>query len=125
MAVVVISSDEKGDRLVGSLEVKAPVAGRSGQIRTGGEQLDRPQQRRTRKPRNVGPAGSGLQDSWESRAIDKVAKAYVGIARLEQTDSDLPGVVEGGMSRRNDSESLEPLVAGLGRRNPAQRRRCI
>ena len=27
MTVVVISSDEKGDRLVGSLEVKVPVAG--------------------------------------------------------------------------------------------------
>jgi hypothetical protein len=27
VTVVVISSDEKGDRLVGSLEVKVPVAG--------------------------------------------------------------------------------------------------
>ena len=48
MTVVVISSGEKGDRLVGSLEVKVPVAGRvlvkSAQ---GGEQPDRPQQKRT------------------------------------------------------------------------------
>jgi RNA-directed DNA polymerase len=69
-AVVVISSGEKGDRLDGSLEVKAPVAGRNpGQIRTGGEQLDRPQQKRTRKPRNFWPAGSGLQGTWERRAF--------------------------------------------------------
>jgi hypothetical protein len=57
VTVVVISSGEKGDRLAGSLEVKAPVARRSsGQICTGGEQLGRPQQKRTRKPRKVGPA---------------------------------------------------------------------
>jgi len=43
VTVVVISSGEKGDRLVGSLEVKALVAGKdSGQICTEGEQLDRP-----------------------------------------------------------------------------------
>src|SRR5258707_5297736 len=41
----------------GSLEVKAPMVGRNpDQIRTGGEQLDRPQQKRTRKPRNFWPA---------------------------------------------------------------------
>jgi hypothetical protein len=46
VTVVVISSVEKGDRLDGSLEVKVPMAGgNSGQIRTGGEQLDRPQQK--------------------------------------------------------------------------------
>ena len=69
VAVVVISSGEKGDQLVGSLEVKAPVAGSTpGQIRTGGEQLDRLQRKRTRKPRNFWPARSGLQGTWESRA---------------------------------------------------------
>jgi len=43
-----------------------------------------------------------------------MAKAHVGVARLDQCDTELPGVVEGGMSRRNDFESLEPLVVGLG-----------
>jgi hypothetical protein len=46
VAVVVISSVEKCDRLDGSLEVKVPTAGKiPGQIRAGGEQLDRPQQK--------------------------------------------------------------------------------
>ena len=43
-----------------------------------------------------------------------MAKAYVGTARLEQTGGDLPGVVEGGMSGRTDSESVEPLGGRLG-----------
>jgi hypothetical protein len=70
VAVVDISSGEKGDRLVGSLDVKAPVARViPGQIRTGGEQLDRLQQKRTGKPRKFWPAGNGLQGStWECRA---------------------------------------------------------
>jgi hypothetical protein len=61
-----------------------------------------------------------LQESRESRVIHNMTKAYVGIASLEQTDSHLPGVVEGGMSRRKDRESLEPLVGRLG--GDAQRR---
>ena len=83
MAVVVISSAEKGDRLDGSLEVKVPMAGGifPGQIRTGGEQLDRPQQKRTRKPRKTSPAGSGSQVTWESRASVRVGKGHVGAAR--------------------------------------------
>jgi hypothetical protein len=43
-----------------------------------------------------------------------MAKAYVGTASLEPTGCDLPGVVEGGMSRRTDSESVEPLEGRLG-----------
>ena len=43
-----------------------------------------------------------------------MAKAYVETARLEQTGFDLPGVVEGGMSGRKDSESVEPLGGRLG-----------
>ena len=43
-----------------------------------------------------------------------MAKAYVGTARLEPTVSDLPGVVEGGMLGRKDSESVEPLGGRLG-----------
>jgi hypothetical protein len=43
VTVVVIFSSEKGDRLVESLDVKAPVAGRRpGQIRQRGERPDRP-----------------------------------------------------------------------------------
>jgi len=73
--VVVISSDEKGDRLVGSLEVKASMARvTAGQIRAGGEQLDRLQQMRTRKPRNFWPAGSGLQGTRECRAFFNYGK---------------------------------------------------
>jgi RNA-directed DNA polymerase len=67
--VVVISSGEKGNQLAGSLEVKASVPGITpGQIRTGGERLDRLQQKRTRKPRKFWPARSGLQGTWECRA---------------------------------------------------------
>ena len=73
--VVVISSDEKGDRLVGSLEVKASMARvTAGQIRAGGEQLDRLQQMRTRKPRNFWPAGSGLQGTRECQAFFNYGK---------------------------------------------------
>ncbi len=63
-----------------------------------------------------------------------MAKAYVGTARLEQTDSDLPGVLEGGMSGRKegrkDSESLEPLGGrisedGPGQKNPVWSRRPL
>src|SRR6516225_1908786 len=73
--VVVISSDETGDRLVGSLEVKASMARvTAGQIRAGGEQLDRLQQMRTRKPRNFWPAGSGLQGTRECRAFFNYGK---------------------------------------------------
>ena len=73
-----------------------------GQIRTGGEQLDRPQQKRTWKPRNTSPEGSGLQDTWESRASVRVGIGHVGVARLERRGTELPRVVEGGMSRRID-----------------------
>jgi hypothetical protein len=45
-----------------------------------------------------------------------MAKAYVGTASLEQTGCDLPGVVEGGMSGRKDSESVEPLGGRLAAR---------
>jgi hypothetical protein len=57
VAVVVISSDGKGDRPVGSLEVQAP-GGWEYLVRSvqGGEQLGRPQQKRTKKPRNTCPA---------------------------------------------------------------------
>ena len=126
MAVVVISSAEKGDRLDGSLEVKVPMAGKiPGQIRTGGEQLDRPQQKRTRKPRKTSPAGSGSQVTWESRASVRVGKGHVGAARLEYRGTELPGVVEGGMSRRIDFRK-----PGTSRRQPrpdesAQQRRRI
>src|SRR5713101_7234549 len=43
-----------------------------------------------------------------------MAKAYVGTARLEQTGCDLPGLVEGVMSGRTDSDSVEPLGGRLG-----------
>src|SRR5882762_3890063 len=43
-----------------------------------------------------------------------MAKAYVGTASLEPTGCDLPGVVEGGTSRRTESESVEPLEGRLG-----------
>jgi hypothetical protein len=43
-----------------------------------------------------------------------MAKANVGTACLEQTGYDLPGVVEGGMSGRKSSESMEPLEGRLG-----------
>jgi hypothetical protein len=42
-----------------------------------------------------------------------MAKTYVGSARLEPTGSDLPGVSEGGMSGRKNSESAEPLGGRL------------
>ena len=35
-----------------------------------------------------------LQESRESRVIHNMTKAYVGIASLEQTGSNLSGVVE-------------------------------
>jgi hypothetical protein len=43
-----------------------------------------------------------------------MAKAYVGTVCLELTGCDLPGVAEDGMSRRKDSESVEPLGGRLG-----------
>jgi hypothetical protein len=43
-----------------------------------------------------------------------MAKAYVGTHVWNQPVTDLPGVVEGGMLGRNDSESVEPLGGRLG-----------
>jgi len=68
------------------------------------------------------PENSGLREA-DCRALGRAeplsakAKAHVGVARLDHCGTDLPGVVEGGMSRRNDFESLEPLVVGLGQTN--------
>ena len=56
MAVVVIPSNDKGDRAVESLGARAP-GGWQMPVRSvqGGEQLGRPQQKRTRKPRKRAP----------------------------------------------------------------------
>ncbi len=43
-----------------------------------------------------------MQVTWESRASVRVGKGHVGVARLEHRGTNLPGVVEGGMSRRID-----------------------
>jgi len=55
------------------------------------------------KPRNGSPARSGLRGYWECRAAHMSAKAYVDIPALELKDVELPGVVGGGMSGRNDA----------------------
>src|SRR4051794_16331689 len=56
-AVVVISSGGKGDRPAGSLDVKAP-GGWGDPVRSvqGGEQPDRPEQKRTSEASKTGPA---------------------------------------------------------------------
>ena len=68
------------------------------------------------------PEISGLREA-DCRALGRAeplsakAKAHVGVARLEHCGFELPGVVEGGMSRRDGIESLEPVVVSLGRMN--------
>jgi hypothetical protein len=68
------------------------------------------------------PENSGLREAdcrvlGSAEPLSAKAKAHVGVARLDHCGAELPGVVEGGMSRRDDNESLEPLVVGLGRLN--------
>ena len=48
VATVVIPGGGKGDRPVESPEVKVFVGRKSGQIRQGGKQIDRPQRKRTK-----------------------------------------------------------------------------
>ena len=102
MTVVVISSGEKGDRLVGSLEVKVPVAGvvlvRSAQGAS-----------------NLTGRSNGESISPEIRALLEADGRIVGRAEpirswrrpmsesvdWKKHDSDLPGDIEGGMLGRN------------------------
>ena len=68
------------------------------------------------------PENSDLREAdcrvlGSAESLSTKAKAHVGVARLDHCGAELPGVVEGGMSRRDDNESLEPLVVGLGRSN--------
>jgi hypothetical protein len=68
------------------------------------------------------PENSGLREAdcrvlGSAEPLSTKAKAHVGDARLDHCSAELLGVVEGGMSRRDDNESLEPLVVGLGRSN--------
>jgi hypothetical protein len=65
------------------------------------------------------PENSGLREAdcrvlGSAEPLSTKAKAHVGVARLDHCGDELLGVVEGGMSRRDVNESLEPLVVGLG-----------
>ena len=66
------------------------------------------------------PENSSLREAdcgelGSAEPLSAKAKAHVGVARLDHCGTELPGVVEGGMSRGNGNESLEPLVVSLGR----------
>ena len=103
VTVVVISSDGEGDRLVESLEVKAPVGRVTGQIRTGG-------------PATWQAAAVVNQRSRENRAPRETDCGNIGSAEpfgpwrrpmstsefWTETMIELPGVREGGMSGRNE-----------------------
>ncbi len=103
MTVVVIPSGEKGDRLAGSLDVKAPDGWESpGQIRTGGQATwQAVAECEPVKPRNQPLHEADSQDSRESRAAHLSAKANVGIVNWTDTILDLPGVIADGMSGRS------------------------
>ena len=119
MTVVVISSSEKGDRLVESLDVKAPVAGSN------------PGQIRPRGASNLTGRIKGEPVSLEKRALLEADGRIVGRAEpfrswrrpksewkeLEEGSSDLPVDIEGGMPGRNGQRKL-----GTTRRSP--RRSC-
>ena len=115
MTVVVISSGEKGDRLVGSLEVKVPVAGRV-LVRSAQGASDL-------TGRSKSEPGSSEMSALREADCRIVGRAEPLITWRRPTSephdwnqpvTDLPGVVEGGMLGRKDSESVEPLGGRLG-----------
>jgi hypothetical protein len=78
VAVVVISSNGKGDRAVGSLEVKVPGGQESwSDPYRGANNLTGRSRLRTRKPRKFPPREVDLRDRRERRAARWAAKAHV------------------------------------------------
>ena len=116
-AIVVILGDEKGDQLVGSPGVNVSVGWERIPVGSaeGGKQVDRPQQERTEVApkllahvkRMSGGVGSAEQlGSCEGQRRRSRSWAYAA--------GELPGVVEGGMSTQNGSESTEPVAGRRG-----------
>ena len=75
-------------------------------IHQGGKQVGRLQRKRTRKPRNLRPTGSGLWDHRERRSHRGWLKANVSREGIGFTVRGLSGVVEGDMSTKNSSRKL-------------------
>lgn len=71
-----------------------------------GKQVGRLQRKRTRKPRNFRPTGSGLWGSRERRDRRGWLKAYASCEGIGYTARGLSGVVEGDMSTQNISRKL-------------------
>ena len=123
--VVVVSSDGKGDRPVGSLEVKASGGWEVSQSdpTRGASNLTGRSNCEPVKPRNLPPARNGLRECRECRAGGHSAKAMSASTFWNISMSDSPGSERTACQEGMCSESSEPLAGRLGA--PAQRRHCV
>lgn len=118
MAVVVISSDGKGDRPVGSLEVKAPVGWEDrsdpyrGASNLTGRSVREPGSPEKRAPRETDRGIVGSAEPLRSRRRPVSTPQDWTHAMFE-----LPGVIEDGMSGRNGQRKL-----GTARGSPRRSR---
>jgi hypothetical protein len=101
--------------LVGSLEVKVPVAGRT--LVRSAQGASNLTGRSKSEPGS--PEMSALREA-DCRIVGRAEPLITWRRPMSEpyvwklTGCDLPGVVEDGMSRRKDSESVEPLGGRLG-----------
>jgi hypothetical protein len=102
VAVVVISSNGKGDRPVGSLEVKAlgGRAYRSDPYRGASSLAGRSKCVNQEAPKDL-PRAKRIAGGLGVPSRSDLGEGDVGIDVLDQTMTELPGVIESGMSRRN------------------------
>ena len=113
-AVVVISNNGKGDRPVESLDVKAPVD--RGAIRsdpTGGRATWQAVADANRKATKTSSRVKRIAGFLGAPSRSTLGEGPCRHRGTGQSDTELPGVEEDGMPRRNDSQSSEPLVGRL------------
>jgi hypothetical protein len=98
----VISSNEKGNRPVESLEVKAPGGrlGRSDPYRGASNLTGRSKCVNREAPKYV-PRAKRIAGELGVPSRSDLGEGYIGIKVLDRNDVELPGVIEGGMPGRN------------------------
>ena len=125
VATVAIPGGRKGDRPAESPGVKVSV-GRGWSLvgsAKGGEQLDRSQRKRTGEAPKAGSHLKRMVGDWECRALSGGAKAMVvgeGTGCRQPTDS--PGSERATCREGTISESTEPLVSRLVRKEQRRHR---
>jgi hypothetical protein len=102
VTVVVIPSNGEGNRAVGSLEVQAPGgrAYRSDPYRGASNLAGRSKCVNQEAPKDV-PRAKRIAGRMGVPSRSDLGEGNVGVDVLDQTMTELPGVIEGGMPRRN------------------------